>query len=314
MYYSLKGKRIWVPGAAGMLGSAIIRRLASEDCETVSSARSDIDLMDQVATRRFVQTLRPDVIVLCAATVGGIKANIERPVDFILNNIAIEQNVIEAAHRCDVERLMFFGSACMYPREANQPINEIAIMTGTLEPTNEPYAIAKLAGLSLIKAFRRQYSRAYITAIPTNLYGPGDHFQSQDSHVVAAMLDRYHLAAAQGRIADPIWGSGNARREFLYIDDAADAVIHLLKHYDDEGPINIAGGEDLTILELANIVAKVVGYDAVINCDKTKPDGMMRKALDPSLINSTGWFAKTNFSSGIHNTYENYKKYIKVNI
>jgi GDP-L-fucose synthase len=292
-----------------MLGSAVVRQLMAEDCEIITGTRRDADLRDQAATRRLMEDFRADVVVLCAATVGGIKANIARPVDFMFDNLAIEQNIIETAHRLDINRLIFFGSSCMYPREAAQPIQENSIMTGPLEPTNEAYAIAKLAGLSLIKSFRRQYSRSYITAIPTNLYGPGDHFRSEDSHVVAAMLDRYHLAVIEGRAADPIWGSGKAQREFLYVDDAANAVVHLLKLYDDEEPINIAGGEDLTIFELAQIVANAVGYSGDIKCDESKPDGMALKALDPTMINSIGWFARTSFSEGIQNTYNDYKRF-----
>jgi len=307
--YSLKGRRVWVPGSRGMLGSSVVRQLMAEDCEVITGTRRDADLRDQAATRRLMEDLRADIVVLCAATVGGIQANIARPVDFIYDNLAIEQNIIEAAHRADINRLIFFGSSCMYPREAAQPIQENSIMTGPLEPTNEAYAIAKLAGLSLIKSFRRQYSRSYITAIPTNLFGPGDHFRSEDSHVVAAMLDRYHLAVIEGRAADPIWGSGKAQREFLYVDDAANAVVHLLKLYDDEVPINIAGGEDLTIFELAQIVANAVGYSGDIDCDLSKPDGMPLKALDPTLINSIGWFARTSFSDGIQKTYDDYKQF-----
>lgn len=307
----IDGARILIPGGRGMLGSAVVRRLQSENCELIECMRSQVDFRHQELTRKFIKDARPDIIILCAATVGGIQANLQRPAAFIFDNLAIAQNVIDGAHQADVQRLIFFGSSCMYPRLVDQPIKESALMTGRLEPTNEPYAIAKLAGLSLVKSYRRQFGRSYITAIPTNLYGPNDHFGSKDSHVVAAMLDRFYNAAQLKKEADPIWGSGSARREFLFVDDAADAVVFLLKNYDNDNPINIAGGQDLTILELAEEIAKVVGYTGRIACDNTKPDGMPLKALDPTEINALGWRAQVHFSEGIKRTFTSYLQYVR---
>lgn len=308
--FAIEGRRIWVPGGRGMLGSAVIRRLVGENCEIVRAERDRVDLRDQAATLDFVHSARPDAIVLCAATVGGIRANMTRPAEFIADNLAIELNVIEAAHRADVDRLIFFGSSCMYPRDAGQPIPESALMTGPLEPTNEPYAFAKLAGMSLVRSYRRQYGRSYITLVPTNLYGPGDHFLGGDGHVVAAMIDRFHRAKAEGRKADPVWGTGNARREFLYVDDAADAIVRLLRTYDEEGIINIAGGEDLSIGELAHAIARAVGYEGSIDFDASKPDGMPRKGLDASRVFALGWRPRTSFAEGVEKTYEHYRAVI----
>lgn len=307
----LAGSRVWIPGATGMLGSAVARRLKSENCQVIESTRQQIDLRDQDKTHQYVADLRPDVVVLCAATVGGIQANMQRPADFIFDNLAIAQNVIDASHKAGVQRLVFFGSSCMYPRLADQPIKESSLMTGPLEPTNEAYAFSKLAGLSLIQSYRRQFGRSYITVVPTNLYGPKDHFGSADSHVVAAMLDRFYHAARLREKAKPVWGSGQARREFLFVDDAADAVVFLLDNYDEDAPINIAGGEDLTILQLAQEIAKVVGYEGEIECDTSKPDGMPLKGLDSAKINGLGWKAKIAFSEGIQKTFLDYLQHVK---
>jgi GDP-L-fucose synthase len=309
---SVVEKKIWIPGSRGLLGSAIVRRLKNVNCEILEGERCQVDLRNQAETLNHIINIRPDIIILCAATVGGIQANIKFPASYIFDNIAIAQNVIDGAHKADVQRLIFFGSSCMYPRLANQPIQESSLMTGPLEPTNEAYAFSKLAGLALVQSYRRQFGRSYITAVPTNLYGPNDHFGSADSHVVAAMLDRFYEASRLREKATAIWGSGQARREFLFVDDAADAVVFLLENYDDEAPINIAGGEDLTILQLANEVAKVVGYEGGIECDPSKPDGMPLKGLDPSRINKLGWKAKVPFSEGIRKTFHDYLRFVNV--
>lgn len=304
--FLLAGRRVWVAGGRGMLGSAVRRQLEPTGCILVTQERDALDLRDQATTFSWIAGARLDAIVLCAATVGGIRANIARPASFIADNLGIQLNVIEGAHRAGVNRLVFFGSSCMYPRDAAQPIHEESLLTGPLEPTNEAYALAKLAGFSLVKSYRRQYGRAYITLVPTNLYGPGDDFLSGDGHVVAAMLDRFHRATADGRVADPIWGTGTARRQFLYVDDAAEAILRLLAEYDDERPINIAGGEDVSILELAHRVAEVVGYDGPITTDPSYPDGMPLKALDASRILATGWEPHTPLAEGLRRTYRDY--------
>jgi GDP-L-fucose synthase len=304
--FDLVGKKIWIPGARGMLGSALVRRLVSEKCQLVTTDRQQLDLRNQAATNAFVQETKPDAVLLCAATVGGIRANMERPAAFIYDNAMIEMNIIEAAHRNDVSKVVFFGSSCMYPRLAEQPIREDSLMTGPLEPTNEAYALAKLAGLAMIQSYRRQYGRSYISIIPTNLYGPNDHFFDNDGHVIAAMINRYHRAKTAGGIAEPIWGSGNVFREFLYVDDAADAITHLMQSYDSDEPINVAGGEVVSILELARIIAKIIGYTGQITCDTSKPDGAPRKGLNSEKLAKSGWVPKTSLHQGLEKTYADY--------
>jgi len=288
------------------LGSAIIRQLAGENCDIITSERDQVDLREQAETRRFLASAGADAVVLCAASVGGINANIARPAEFIFDNLAIQTNVIDGAHRAGVNRLVFLGSSCMYPRASAQPIREEALMQGPLEPTNEPYAFAKLAGLAMVQAYRRQYGRSYITLVPTNLYGPGDHFLTGDGHVVAAMIDRFHRAKLAVGDASPIWGTGRARREFLFVDDAAEAIVRLLKTYDEASPINIAGGENLSILQLAHLVAQVVGYEGPIECDATKPDGMPMKGLDGRRLHAMGWHPKVRLRAGLERTYADY--------
>lgn len=305
-FFDLSNKKVWVPGGEGFLGSAIVRRLKNENCEIHTTNRKDIDLRNQPQVFKYVEKLKPDVIIPCAAVVGGIKANMNRPAEFCYDNIAITSNIVAAAHHFDVVRLVHFGSSCMYPRDASQPMCENDLWRGPLEPTNEPYAVAKLAGLTMVQAYRRQYGRLYITVIPTNLYGPGDHYFTSDSHVVASMMGRFHLAKISNRIAEPVWGSGTPRREFLFVDDAADAIIFLIKNYDDSEPINIGGGDSVSIRDLAKIVADTIGYKEEIEFDVEKPDGMPLKALDNKKLNRFGWQPRINFRAGIQKTYADY--------
>jgi GDP-L-fucose synthase len=306
--FKFEGRRIWVAGSRGMLGSSLVRHLAGTGCDVVIRDREALDLRDQRATFEWMAGARLDAVLMCAATVGGIRANAARPADFLVDNLSIELNVLEGAHRAGIDRVVFLGSSCMYPRAATQPISEDTFLTGPLEPTNEAYAIAKIAGVSLVRSYRRQFGRSYITAVPTNLYGPGDDFLSGDGHVVAAMFDRFHRARVDGVAASPLWGSGAARREFLFVDDAAEAILRLLATYDDDALINVAGGTDVSILELARLVAEVVGYEGPITTDPSFPDGMPLKSLDPSRMLAMGWRARTSLASGLAIAYRDYRR------
>jgi GDP-L-fucose synthase len=301
--FRLSGSRIFVAGHGGMVGTALRRRLAREDCEIVIASRSALDLRSQAAVEHFLSEQKPDAVVVCAARVGGIEANRTRPAEFLFDNLAIEVNLVHGAHLAGVQRLLFLGSSCMFPRLADQPIREDSLLQGPLEPTNEWYAIAKIAGLKMCQAYRRQYGRDYICAIPTNLYGPGDNFDLGSSHVVPALLRKMNEAKLGGGAVE-IWGTGKPRREFLYVDDAADALTLLLEHYSAEDPINVAGGEDVSIAELAITVAEVVGYSGEINFDSSKPDGMPRKALDARQILAMGWRPKWALRAGLEATYD----------
>ncbi len=300
--FRLSGSRIFVAGHAGMVGTALSRRLAAEGCEIITAPRAALDLRAQAAVEHFLKERKPDAVVICAARVGGIEANRSYPADFLFDNLAIEMNLIHGAHLADVPRLLFLGSSCMFPRLADQPIREEALLEGPLEPTNEWYAVAKIAGLKMCQAYRRQYGRDYICAIPTNLYGPGDNFDLGSSHVVPALLRKAHEAKLSGGAIE-IWGTGTPRREFLYVDDAADALTLLLEQYSAEEPINVAGGEDVSIAELTRTVAAVVGFNGEINFDRTKPDGMPRKALDAGRILAMGWQPKWTLQAGLEATY-----------
>lgn len=309
--YSLAGKRVFVAGHRGMVGSAIVRRLASEDCEALTAARDELDLRDQQAVRRWVADHRPDAVVLAAAKVGGILANDSFPADFLYDNLVIETNVIEAAFRSEVGKLIFLGSSCIYPKFAPQPIAEHALLTGALEPTNEWYAIAKIAGLKLCQAYRRQHGVDYISAMPTNLYGPGDNFDIEKSHVIPALMRKAHEAKLAGDHSLTIWGSGKPMREFLHVDDAADAMVYLLKNYSGDGHVNVGSGEDLPIIDLARMVASVVGFAGEIRNDPSKPDGTPRKLMDVSTLFGTGWRPKYDLRSGLEQTYEWFKDHIE---
>ncbi|TRC98934.1 GDP-L-fucose synthase [Mesorhizobium sp. WSM4303] len=301
--FELKGKRVFVAGHRGMVGSAVVRRLASEDCEVLTVSRDRLDLLDQAGVRRWMAEHRPDAVVMAAAKVGGILANDRFPVDFLHENLVVQSNVIDSAFRSEVGKLLFLGSSCIYPRLAPQPIPEDALLTGPLEPTNEWYAIAKIAGLKLCQAYQRQYGVDYISAMPTNLYGPGDNFDLQSSHVVPALMRKAHALALSGGTGLEVWGSGTPRREFLHVDDAADALVWLLKNYAGDSHVNVGSGEDVTIAELAQTVASVAGVEATIAFDTTKPDGTPRKLMDVSRLFATGWRPRYALRSGLEQTY-----------
>ncbi|WP_417230621.1 GDP-L-fucose synthase [Brevundimonas sp.] len=304
--YSLAGKRVWVAGHRGMLGSAIVRRLESEDCEIVTVARDVVDLKRQDQVESWMDRNRPQAVFLAAAKVGGILANDSLPADFLYDNLIIEANIIEAAHRIGVEKLMFLGSSCIYPKMAPQPIPEEALLTGPLEPTNEWYAIAKIAGIKLAQAYRKQHGNDFITAMPTNLYGPGDNFDLQSSHVLPALIRKAHESRTTGADSITIWGSGSPRREFLHVDDCADAVVFLMKNYSGANHINVGSGLDLTINDLARMVCDIVGFKGRILCDTDKPDGPPRKLMSADRLRALGWSPKISLAEGISSSYESF--------
>jgi GDP-L-fucose synthase len=301
--YDLSGKRVYIAGHRGMVGSAIMRRLASENCEILTANRAELDLKNQGQVRTWFAEQKPDAVFLAAAKVGGILANDTYPADFLYDNLMIEANVIEAAHRADVGKLLFLGSSCIYPKFAEQPIREEALLTGPLEQTNEWYAIAKIAGIKLAQAYRRQYGRDYISAMPTNLYGPGDNFDLQSSHVMPALIRKTHEAKAQGSGSITIWGTGTPRREFLHVDDLADACVFLMKNYSGDSHVNVGYGDDVTIRDLAEAVKTAVGFEGDIECDTSKPDGTPRKLMDSSLLAGLGWRARMPLNDGIASVY-----------
>jgi GDP-L-fucose synthase len=301
--FPLAGKRVFVAGHRGMVGSAICRRLAREECEILTAPRGELDLRRQAETEAWLADTRPDAVFLAAAKVGGILANNDHPAEFIHDNLAIELAVIEAARRAGVGKLLFLGSSCIYPKLAAQPITEEALLTGPLEPTNEWYAIAKIAGLKLCQAYRRQWGCDFIAAMPTNLYGPGDNFDLAASHVLPALLVKIHRAKESGAPSVPVWGTGAPRREFLHVDDLADACVFLMQRYSGEAHVNVGVGEDLTIKELAETVARVVGWEGRLAFDTSKPDGTPRKLLDVSRLKALGWEASIPFEDGVRQTY-----------
>ncbi|OAP40037.1 GDP-fucose synthetase [Sinorhizobium glycinis] len=305
--YRLEAKRIFVAGHRGMVGSAVVRRLEQENCEILTAGRDVLDLRSQDAVHRWMTETRPDAVVLAAAKVGGILANDRYPADFLLDNLLIETNVIHSAFRCGVERLLFLGSSCIYPKLAPQPIPEDALLTSPLEPTNEWYAIAKIAGLKLCQAYRRQYNADYVSAMPCNLYGPGDNFDLEKSHVVPALMRRTHDAKIEGEPSLTIWGSGRPRREFLHVDDAADAIVHMLKTYSADGHLNVGSGEDISIRDLAMLIADVVGFTGEIEADLAKPDGTPRKLMDVGKLFATGWRPRHTLRAGLELTYAWFK-------
>lgn len=301
--FDLTGRRIFVAGHRGMVGSALLRRLVSVDCEIVTIGRDQLDLLDQPATTRFLAENRPDVVIVAGAKVGGILANATHPAEFIHDNLVIATNLIDGAFRTGVKKLLFLGSSCIYPKFARQPIAEEELLTGALEPTNEPYAIAKIAGIKLCEAYRRQYGADFISVMPTNLYGPGDNYHRENSHVVAALIQRFHEARQSAITSVAIWGSGTPRREFLYVDDLADACVFVLEHYSGTEHLNVGTGRDLTIAEFARLVAEVVGYHGTVTFDQSRPDGTPRKLLDVSRLTTLGWRARTPLREGLAHAY-----------
>jgi GDP-L-fucose synthase len=301
--FALDGKRIWVAGHNGMVGSAVVRRLASENCDVLTASRATLDLTRQADVEAFLARERPDAIVLAAARVGGILDNETFPADFLADNLTIETNIFAAAHRAGVERLLFLGSSCIYPREAPQPIDEDALLTGPLEATNQWYAVAKIAGIKLAQAYRQQFSRDYISAMPTNLYGPGDNFDLNSSHVLPALMRKAHEAKLAGATSITVWGTGTPLREFLHADDCADALVFLLKKYSGDRHINVGSGEELSILDLTRLVCRVVGFEGEIVHDRSKPDGTPRKLMSSARLNAMGWKPRIPLEQGIADTY-----------
>ncbi len=303
LIYPLAGKKIYVAGHRGMVGSAVVRRLQRENCEILTVDRQRVDLRSQAQVQAWIGSARPHVVLVAAATVGGILANDTRPAEFLYDNMMIEANLIEAARHAGVEKLLFLGSSCIYPRLAQQPMQEEALLSGPLEPTNEWYAVAKIAGLKLCAAYRRQYGCDFISAQPTNLYGPGDNFNLMSSHVIPALITKMHHAKQSNVETVELWGSGKPKREFLHVDDLADALVFLLQRYSDEMHINIGTGEEVTIGELADTVREVVGFRGSFKYAVDKPDGMPRKLLDVSRLGRLGWRASRSLKEGLEDTY-----------
>jgi GDP-L-fucose synthase len=296
---------VYVAGHRGLVGSALVRRLRAEGYENlILRSREEVDLRDPAAVDRFFAEERPKYVFLAAAKVGGIWANATYPADFIRDNLQIQVNVIDAGYRYGIKKLVFFGSSCIYPKHAPQPLKEEYLLTGPLEPTNEAYAVAKIAGLKMLQAYRRQYGFCGICLMPTNLYGPGDNFDPQTSHVVPALIRRFHEAKVRAQRQVVVWGTGTPRREFLHVDDLADAAVFLMRHYDDERPINVGVGEDVSVRELAELVAEVVGYQGEIVFDPSKPDGTPRKLLDVSRLHRLGWRPAIGLREGLQQTYQ----------
>jgi GDP-L-fucose synthase len=304
--FDLTRQRVWVAGHRGMAGSAIVRRLARESCDTVTVTRSELDLLSQADVNAWMADAKIDVVFLAAATVGGIMANAEHPAKFLYENVVIATNVIHAAWRTRVKKLLFLGSSCIYPRLAQQPIHEEALLTGALEPTNEWYAIAKITGIKLCQAFRREHGCDFVSVMPTNLYGPGDRYDAQSGHVVAALIMKIHAAKIANSRTVELWGTGTPKREFLFSEDLADACIFVMKNYSGEQFLNVGTGHDLTILELAQSIAKIIGWAGTFTFDTSKPDGTPRKVMDVSRLRTLGWCASIDFETGMKEAYKWY--------
>jgi GDP-L-fucose synthase len=292
-----------------MAGSALVRRLQKEACDLLVAERRELDLTRQDETERYLSAIRPDVVIMAAGRVGGILANATYPANFLADNLAMALNCIHASHRAGVQKLLFLGSTCIYPKFAKQPMSEDQLLTGALEPTNEWYAIAKIAGIKLCQAYRRQYGDDFISVMPTNLYGPGDNYHPENSHVVAALIRRFHEAKTSKAPAVTVWGTGTPRREFLYVDDFADACVFILKNYSDQQFINIGTGQDITISEFAKIVAEITAFEGKIVYDTSKPDGTPRKLLDVSRLSALGWTAKVSLREGLAKAYADFRKH-----
>lgn len=301
--YSLRNKRVWVAGHRGLVGSALMRRLQSEECELLTAPRESVDLRRPDQVERWMAEVRPQAVFVAAARVGGIYANDTRPGEFIYDNLMIQTNVVEASRRANVEKVMLLGSSCIYPRLAPQPIPESALLTGPLEPTNQWYAVAKIAGIKLGQAYRRQYGCDIVSAMPCNLYGIGDNFDVMQSHVIPGLMVKAHRAKLSRAPVLEVWGTGAVRREFLFADDAADGIVFLMKHYSDEGIVNLGPGSDVTIVDLVKMVCKAVGYQGGVQFDSQRPDGVPRKMVDTGLAASLGWRARTSLPEGLAKTY-----------
>jgi GDP-L-fucose synthase len=300
-----KPLNIYVAGHKGLVGSALVRRIESVGKHTwIGATRDELDLCDRNAVFDFIRQHRPDGVIIAAAKVGGIVANRDYPVEFLSENVQVQTNLMDAAHKFDVENLVFLGSSCIYPKFAPQPINEDSLLTGPLEETNEAYAIAKIAGVKLVQAYRKEFGRKWTSAMPTNLYGPGDNFDPQSSHVLPALLRKFHEASLSGEKSVTLWGSGSPRREFLHVDDLAKAVLFLLQGYDGATAINVGTGVDLEISELAGLIAQVTGFGGQINWDTSKPDGTPQKLLDVGRINNLGWTSEIALDQGLRTTYD----------
>ena len=302
--YELSKKRVWIAGHRGMVGSAILRRLEKENCQLLFVGRDEVDLTRQKDVEQWMGANKPQAIFLAAAHVGGIYANDSYPADFIYNNLMIEANIINAAHMTGVEKLLFLGSSCIYPKLAPQPMKEDALLTGILEPTNEWYAIAKIAGIKMCQAYRKQHDCDFISAMPTNLYGPGDNYHPKNSHVVPALIRRAHEAKLNNTPNIEIWGSGTPMREFLHVDDAADAMVYLMKNYSEPDHVNVGTGTDVTIRELVEHIVSIVGYKGTMSYDHSKPDGTPRKLMDVNKLSNAGWTSKIDLGAGLQNAYE----------
>lgn len=306
MSFTLHNKRVWVAGHRGMVGRAIVRRLASEDCEILTVGRDELDLKDQAATRSWIEDRKPDAVIVAAAKVGGILANSRFPADFLYDNLVIETNVIEGSFRAGVSKLLFLGSSCIFPKFAPQPIVEEALLTGALEPTNQWYAIAKIAGIKLCQAFRQQHGADFISGMPTNLYGPWDNFDIESSHVLPALIRKFDDAKRSGADSVTLWGTGTPRREFLHVDDCAEACLFLLKSYSGDQFVNIGSGSDVTISELASLIRDVTGFTGSVEYDASRPDGTPRKLMSSARINGMGWTPRISLREGIEQTYRWY--------
>jgi GDP-L-fucose synthase len=301
--FDLRGKRVYVAGHAGMVGAAIVRRLASEQCKIITATRGELDLRQSEAVERFMAQAKPDAVFMAAGKVGGIRANSAFPADFIADNLAIAHNTIHSAYRCGVGKLLYLGSSCIYPRLAPQPMTPDMLLSGPLEPTNQWYAVAKIAGIKLCEAYRLQYGADFVSVMPSNLYGPGDNYHPDDSHVPAALLRRFHEAKIAGSLTVTVWGTGRPRREFLAVDDLADACVFVMKCYSGLEFLNVGSGEDISIADFAGVIAEVVGFRGKIEFDPSRPDGAPQKLLDVSRINALGWRARTALREGLQRMY-----------
>jgi GDP-L-fucose synthase len=302
--FNLAGRKVFVTGHRGMVGGALVRRLAQENVQLLTAPRSEVDLTNQAAVHEWMRRETPDVVFMAAAKVGGILANDSLPAAFLYENLMIQSNVIHAAHINGVQKLVFLGSTCIYPKLAPQPINEDSLLTGPLEPTNEWYAIAKIAGIKMCQAYRKQYGSDFISAQPTNLYGPGDNYDLNTSHVLPALLRKAHMAKSSGATELVVWGTGSPLREFLHVDDLADAVVHLAKHYSGPIPLNLGSGHEISIADLAQLVCRVVGFEGQLVFDKSKPDGTPRKLADTARLKALGWDKARTIEAGVRSTYQ----------